>query len=280
MKTSKAEEQHRVRIEIQEKGRQRKTINLKSPQHIRLIGEILISEIFGATTPTLDSPKSKIICKPRLSIKRSTTMNQLIKRIMRMTPTEANDMLEKHLWDILPVDQVERYKKLRNRETLHIAHVRNCMNQLLPDKRPNLHDHSKNELYFFITSCHFQMKDTCTVPKKYLDSIIASHHKEEAHHPEYEKYNKGKRISDEDIMEMVVDRLSRNLQGNGGAYDQQLIEHYYPSFQYDRKRRLELYKQYVDTFKPLVEREWHELTQKELQTDGVVDSSVSPQPTN
>lgn len=255
---------HEVVIEIQEKGANRKHINLKTPQDLKQIGKLLIKEIFASPKRASKKGRSGFHSNNTGSeppIMRSKSMNQLITHLSKLKPTNANKLLESHLWELLPADLLSRYRRLRDQETFHIAHVRNCMDQLLPDKKPNQHDYSKNELYFFMTICHFHMGDICSVPKKYLDDVISNHHKAEPHHPEHEKHGKKKSITKGDIMEMAVDRLSRNLQGNQGQYDRQRIEYYYPSFCYDHKKRLELYKQYIDNFQPLVQREWKSLAE-------------------
>jgi len=188
-------------------------------------------------------------------------LNQLVVYLTsEISRKKANSLLsDKSRGKILPSWFLEDYKKYRKAEKLHISHVRKCMDKIVPGESPNQHDHSKDELYFFITICAFNK--VCQVPPKTLDKIISEHHKSERHHPEFEKLN-NKPPGEKDILEMVVDRLSRNLQFNQGKYNEEQLIKFEPIFESNQEKNIAIYRAYIDSLKPIVEETWREMTKR------------------
>lgn len=179
----------------------------------------------------------------------------------QISRTKANSLLgdKTRRSKILPPWFLENYEKLRRQEKLHITHVRKCMDKIVPGESPNQHDYSKDELYIFITICAFNVKDElCRVPKKTLDKIISEHHRSERHHPEFEKLN-NQPLVDKDILEMAVDRLSRNLQFNQGRYNEEQLIKFEPKFESNHENNITLYKAYISSLKSPVEETWREV---------------------
>jgi hypothetical protein len=191
--------------------------------------------------------------------KQFSTLQALLDSILQMKRSDANKFLSGSCKNYFPQHLIKRYEEIKEKELFHIKHVRKCMEKLKADGTPNRHDHTKDAFYIFITSCHFNLNDECTVPPEILKSVIAQHHKAERHHPEYEKYNPKKELGNDDIMEMAVDRLSRNLQANQGEFNNQNIEQYMPSFPKNHKKKIEIYKEYVKALQPMVKATFQEL---------------------
>ena len=194
-------------------------------------------------------------------------MNRLIHLLKSKPPDIANGLLKTQLKDLLPAEISAKYEKLRNEELFHIQHVRKCMDTLRPQQAPNQHDHSKNELYFFVTICHFNLSEQCEIPKTWLQEIIKEHYRQEAHHPEYESLNPQSSIGDSDIMEMSIDRLSRNLQKNGGEYNPSQLIKFSPKFEKNHKARSTLYYSYISSLQPLVKQIWWDLKKTPIETE-------------
>ena len=174
----------------------------------------------------------------------------------RLDRESAEQILSRHRGVLLPVELVQSYEIFREKEIKHINHVRMCMNVINSDTAVSLHDHSKTEFYFFITVCAFSMKDHCVVDGELLKEIIREHHQAETHHPEFEIYNPDKEICWLDILEMAVDRLSRNLQANEGQFNADQIRRYEPNFVKHHDVRIALYRTLVPHLKPLVKDRW------------------------
>lgn len=203
--------------------------------------------------------------KKTILLKRYLSLDEMRRDLTeKMSRKSANEILRKHRKNIIPLNLMEKFEKLWKAEYFHLEHVRKCMDKLLPHKAPNLHDETKDEMYMFITICAFNMKDYCTINPKLLRETIKEHHKAEPHHPEFEKWNKTKRISEVNLMEMAIDRLSRNLQANGGTYNIDQLEQYLPEFVHDHEKNLETYKEYSNSLRQLVKKEW-ENQQKEWE---------------
>ena len=179
-----------------------------------------------------------------------------------MTRKEANDFLQKkdNRKTIFKPEVWQTYEKERDDELLHIQHVRKCMDLLQPGCQPNQHDHTKDELYFLVTVCKFSKELGLAnyISNEILDSNIKFHYHKEAHHPEYEEVQ-GQSIEDKDIMEMAVDRLSRNLQFNKGKYNKEQWKTFEPKFLKNHKARLNIYQKYRNSLAPIVEESWREL---------------------
>ena len=180
---------------------------------------------------------------------------------------ERNDILgvEEKRKELLPCVFDELYENFREKEYHHIRHVRACHSALVLQQTQeydgalhhcpaeveirgiSLHDHTKDEFYFFVTILAFGFNLREDLPENLFQGELDRHFTLEPHHPEYEKLNahKGLRIKDRDIAEMAIDRLSRNLQFNSGKYNQEQIEKYEPRFLFDHERRIELYRKKV-----------------------------------
>lgn len=188
-------------------------------------------------------------------------LNQLVVYLTsEISRKKANSLLsDKSRGKILPSWFLEDYEKYRKAEKLHITHVRKCMDKIVPGESPNQHDHSKDELYFFLTICAFNVKDeVCQVPSKTLDEIISEHQKSERHHPEFEKLN-NEPLGEKDILEMVVDRLSRNLQFNQGKYNEEQLLKFEPRFESNHEKNITIYRAYINSLKRIVEETWREV---------------------
>ena len=76
-----------------------------------------------------------------------------------------------------------------------------------------------------------------------FQSVVQDHYRQEAHHPEHETFPGNPECSDTDILEMAIDRLSRELQFNQGEYNWENMKRFEPSFTYDTERKLNLYRE-------------------------------------
>ena len=151
------------------------------------------------------------------------------------------------------------YESKRREELFHRTHVRKCMDTLKPTPSGSRHDATKDEFYFFVTILGFDKEAGLAqyISAELLTDTIEQHYQQEAHHPQYENY--GKMVGDDDIMEMAVDRLSRNLQFNGGQYNKTQWASFEPIFTTNHKDKLKKYKNYRDSLAPLVLEAWTKL---------------------
>ena len=74
------------------------------------------------------------------------------------------------------------------------------------------HDHSKDGLFFFAAASFYDGKVNSKEMKAFVDVELSRHYGLEAHHPQYELYNDGQECPEQAIIEMGIDRLSRNDQ--------------------------------------------------------------------
>jgi hypothetical protein len=206
-------------------------------------------------------PNSKKRGIPSKFANLNTMVDYLTTKVPRQ---QANILLKRENREkLLPSWFLGEYENYRQKEAFHVTHVRTCMDKLLPDKVPNQHDHSKDELYFLITTCAYNITDDrCKVPAAIIDKLVEGHYRAEPHHPEYEKLNKEGKIKDKDIIETAVDRLSRNLQFNQGQYNTADLTKYEPKFVRDHKNRITLYRAYTDALMPMVLETWETLKKK------------------
>ena len=102
-------------------------------------------------------------------------------------------------------------------EIFHIAFVRKC--------GFSNHDHSKGANYILSTIMHSSLRAKVINIKDILDD----HYRQEDHHPGHSLFSE-KPISDAGIHEMAVDRLSRNLQFNGGEINKGQMEQFQPKY--------------------------------------------------
>ena len=134
----------------------------------------------------------------------------------------------------------------------------------LPEHVPH-HDCSKDDMFAFILGMNFDVftgKDN-VVPeesdqefkdllKNMVQIELDRHYTLEPHHPEYEKLT-GKECQEQDILEMAVDRLSRNVQFNHGNVDVERMKKFLPTFFLgDTKMKEEMYIEFVSLFSKTV----------------------------
>lgn len=263
------------------KNKGRKNIKIKS-KDIKKIGKFIIEEVLNRVdrakivSNSLKSEKREIPTEDNThntrrqrktnngklkkeKMKRFRTMKDLISHISNLNKNEANELIEQHIWEILPTNKISSYRGLLDKEYNHMLHVRKCMDKLFPEDSPNNHDHTKNQLYFFITICAFNEEMDCYIPEDILQQTLISHYSREKHHPEYEIYNKNDPITSKDIMETAIDRLSRNLQFNGGDFNDKDMEKFIPQFITNQASRTSIYLDFVRAMKPLVKEEWERI---------------------
>ena len=170
--------------------------------------------------------------------------------------TEKNVWLDTHVHWLSGVTW-DKYRVGLSREQLHVRHARAVMEELT--EQPSNHDWSKDSYYFFLAILHF---DFDTSVKSLVGSAfkmeVKLHYSRERHHPEFEEHNPGAPLLDDnDVMEMAVDRMSRNLQMNGGSYNMQQMRGYEPRFHSNHERNVQLFREYVRDLAPTV-KTWYE----------------------
>ena len=140
------------------------------------------------------------------------------------------------------------------REQQHIDLVNLVMKELhLPTTDARGHDWSKDRLYVFVmSSCFDIFHDSPVVPEP-LASLrkleVERHYKSERHHPEMEALTEnGEELGPNDIAEMAVDRMCRNLQmSDDHRIDMKVMQKYLPKFHRgDVDAKLVLYSKYVE----------------------------------
>jgi len=152
------------------------------------------------------------------------------------------------------------------REHEHIMFV-NYILYGLPDfetaqRQP--HDFSKDTLFFFVASSYFTANVQSEEMKHLLDKELKRHYTLEAHHPEFEIHNE-KECSDNDIMEMAIDRLSRNAQFGDSHIDLDVMKKYMPTFpRGDNEKKRKLFWIFVMKYKDLVQEKFHLLFPESL----------------
>ena len=187
-----------------------------------------------------------------------TNLATIIQKLRQLPRCERNSLLEKRE-DILPVEIIEKYERLRENELFHIKHCRTCWKILRPDSPPSQHDYSKDEYYFFVTIVCLSFGVKNYLPSGVFEEEVEFHYQKEPHHAQYEKLNPGACLSNEDIAEMAMDQLSRNLQFNGGEYNLELLGKYSPHFFRDHEIRIVMFRNYVEEFKDSVQKIWWEM---------------------
>ena len=127
----------------------------------------------------------------------------------------------------------------------HQEIVNRALRQLGNERR---HDWSKDYRYVFTLAGKFQFHIPGEAYEKWFKDEISRHYNLEAHHPEYE-INNGT-ITNLDIQEMAVDRLSRNLWKNDGRINMEQMTRFLPVFHGpNAKANLVKYKLCVDKLK-------------------------------
>jgi hypothetical protein len=120
----------------------------------------------------------------------------------------------------------EKYHQLESKELLHITHVRSMMKILTGED--NNHDWSKTPWYFFITIGKFSLGESDLIGKEF-ERIVGWHTSNEDHHPEWVEHN-GRLPEDRAILEMAIDRCSRNVQFNQGRWNGDQMRKFAPKF--------------------------------------------------
>ncbi len=82
---------------------------------------------------------------------------------------------------------------------------------------------------------------------------IQNHYHQESHYPEWDTQH-NQECSPVDILEMAIDRLSRNLHRNDGNLNEEQMLQYLPQIPLgDNKAKQQLYLKYVDQYKDMVQ---------------------------
>ncbi len=139
------------------------------------------------------------------------------------------------------------------KEDDHKLYVNTLLRQIPEFLGRKPHDFSKDPLFSFVTSLRFDCGiDTEIISNMTVDEI-QNHYRQESHHPEWETQHQ-RECSPVDILEMAIDRLSRNLQRNDGNLNEEQMLQYLPQFPLgDNKAKQELYLKYVDQYKDTVQ---------------------------
>lgn len=140
-----------------------------------------------------------------------------------------------------------------------------------------VHDHTKDELFAFLLAMRFDVFPPPKVAKdgakegaspneiaeerdpeflatlaELAQSELDRHYKHEPHHPEYEKLT-GIECSSQDLLEMAIDRLARNVQFNHGDVNMDQMTRFLPTFALgDEKRKQKEFLEAVDLCKDMV----------------------------
>jgi len=154
-------------------------------------------------------------------------------------------------------------------EIFHVQFVRMIMKELTG--MDNNHDWSKDYYYMAVTILGFKM-DSKDLVKDLLEKEIEFHYELEAHHIEHMDYSK-RLMTDREIREMAVDRLSRNLQFNNGEINLDQMIQFEPKFRHcpvadcqddthpttmcqHEKHLINRYKNFVEEYKDIVTDQW------------------------
>ncbi len=148
---------------------------------------------------------------------------------------------------------------LNAKEKQHIKLVNHVLSQITNFPSGAKHDECKDLLYFFITG----LKKDCELEGEAVEMLfkdeVQRHYRLESHHPEHESVA-GSECSENDVIQMAVDRLCRNAQNNGGGIDLAQMAERTPNFTLgDTERKKELFKGHVDSYKSLVESGYQQL---------------------
>ena len=86
-----------------------------------------------------------------------------------------------------------------------------------------------------------------------------------SHHPEFELYHDGE-CTEIDLVEMAIDRLSRNCQFGDSYANMQVMEKYMPKFpKGDNEKKQQVYLSYVHKYKDLVQKKFHACFPESIQ---------------
>ncbi len=157
---------------------------------------------------------------------------------------------------LLPEDVGAAITFMIGKEDDHKVFVNDLLSRIeeFPAKDREPHDFSKDPLFCFVMSFRFD----CGVDTEEMRWLTATefrnHYRQEAHHPEWETEN-GVECGEMDILEMAIDRLSRNLQRNDGKFDWKQMREYLPRFTLgDNGKKQQLYLSFVDKYADMVQQ--------------------------
>jgi len=140
---------------------------------------------------------------------------------------------------------------LRMAEMQENQHKR-VMEEVLADG----HDHTKDDLFLFVVPAAFAGAAGPDTINLRIDEV-QRHHTLERHHPEFEIYNDGQDCSENNILEMALDRLARNAQfGDGKIRPYEIVHHFMPTFVRDNARKRSLFWRFVLENESLVQRKF------------------------
>ena len=166
---------------------------------------------------------------------------------------ERADAFEAEL-DGLPAEVRYVIDLMIQKEVDHKTYV----NDLLRDKpgfsteRMKPHDYSKDSLFCFVMSLRFDCDTRTDAMLKLVADEFQRHYTLEAHHPEYELVH-NEECSTLDILEMAIDRLSRNVQRNDGDLNMAQIQ-YQPQFPLgDNDTKQKMYLGFVAKYSDFVQ---------------------------
>ena len=165
-----------------------------------------------------------------------------------------NDRLREHA--SASSDQLTQLAQLVSVERKHVACVRAAHEHVIG--RSSKHDHTKDTWYIVVTALVFSMQLKELV-SDVIDDVIGDHVTAEPHHEAYFERTKGA-PSDDNVLEMALDRLARNQQRNGGKYDWEQMERFLPKWPRHladmQEELLQKYKDYCREHSSLVQRTW------------------------
>ena len=143
---------------------------------------------------------------------------------------------------------------INSKESEHVIFVNKVLPKIpeFPKEGRKPHDFSKDPLYFFVTSLKFDCAIATDELNRLATSEIQRHYLLEPHHPEFESAN-GRECNIDDILEMAVDRLSRNVQVNNGSINMDQMMKFLPQFPLgDNTRKQAIYLEMVEKYGEVV----------------------------
>jgi len=165
--------------------------------------------------------------------------DELIKEKYRVTRKERlTTLIKESDWKVRKFLESAFLREEQHRSFMNLA-LKECS----PMKKWKLHDYTKDDLFFFVLASFFDGKASNQSLTSLKDHELERHYNMESHHPEFEKYGDNECDFD-DIFEMALDRISRNLQFGNGLYDEEIMKKYIPTFyrgDLEHKKKLFLY---------------------------------------
>ena len=160
------------------------------------------------------------------------------------------------------VGEAAKYDDMVKNEKRHIMLVRAAMDEINAERQardptyrffPSRHDYTKDAAYIFCTLMHFRYNIQHLV-SQYTQPMIDRHVSSEPHHPEFEnkEYMKTPLLDEDNILEMAIDRISRNIQFSKGDFNQEQFMKFMPAFRNFKNpgqpdvERLDIYMSFVN----------------------------------